>query len=76
MATAKRPEKYQSPFRKAVRALDKKSPEELIQLLVAAGLMEQDEADQAKLRYRQKHGAGDSEAARGVKKGRQADGER
>jgi hypothetical protein len=59
MATAKRPKPYKSGFRKAVEAFRKMPMEDRIQLLVKAGLMEQDEADQAKLRYRQKNGGGD-----------------
>lgn len=62
MATARRPKRYKNPFRKAAEALQKKPMEDRIQLLVKAGLMDQEEADQAKFRYRQKNGGGDPKA--------------
>lgn len=61
MASANGPKAYKSPFRLAAEALRTMPMEDRIQLLVEAGLMEQEEADRAKLRYRQRHGGGDTE---------------
>lgn len=63
MATARRPKRPTNRFQRAILDFDKEPPEEHIQLLVEAGLMEQEEADRAKLRYCQENGGGDSEVA-------------
>ena len=54
MATKSTKPKNENRFLRAIKAGRPKTPEERIQELVDAGLMKQEEADEAKKRHREK----------------------